>query len=165
MSVWPGKPYPLGATWDGEGTNFGLFSEFAEAVELCLFDEVGAEQRIPLTEVTAFVWHCYLPGIGPGQRYGYRVSGPFDPGRGHRFNPAKLLIDPYAKAIEGDVEWGEEVFGYRFGDAAADLGTSDLDSAARLPKSVVVDTSFDWGDDRQLKTPWHDTVIYETHVK
>ncbi|MGH2736525.1 MAG: glycogen debranching protein GlgX [Actinomycetota bacterium] len=175
MSAWPGKPYPLGATWDGEGTNFGVFSEFAGAVELCLFDERprvgraggedGAEQRIPLTEVTAFVWHCYLPGVGPGQRYGYRVSGPFEPGRGHRFNPAKLLIDPYAKAIEGDVEWGEELFGYRFGDAAADLGTSDLDSAARLPKSVVVDTSFDWGDDRQLKTPWHDTVIYETHVK
>ena len=105
MRIWPGKPYPLGATWDGIGTNFSVFSEVAERVELCLFDEDGNEERIPVVDRTAFNWHCYLPGVGPGQRYGYRVFGPYDPEEGHRFNPAKLLIDPYAKAIEGAVDW------------------------------------------------------------
>src|SRR5687768_9295534 len=116
MRPWPGHAYPLGATYDGAGTNFALFSEVAERVELCLFDESGAEQRVRLSEVDGFVWHCYLPGIEPGQRYGYRVHGPYDPGRGLRCNPAKLLIDPYAKAVDGPVRWDEAVFGYPFGE-------------------------------------------------
>ena len=109
LQVWPGNPYPLGATYDGTGTNFALFSEAAEAVELCLFEEDGSEQKVPLTEVDAFVWHCYLPNIGPGQRYGYRVHGPYDPATGHRCNPSKLLLDPYAKAMDGQIEWGQPV--------------------------------------------------------
>ncbi|MDQ3879031.1 MAG: glycogen debranching protein GlgX [Actinomycetota bacterium] len=165
METWPGSSGPLGATWDGEGANFAVYSSGAEAVDLCLFDESGGEQRVPLTEVTAFVWHGYVPGIGPGQRYGFRVDGPRDPDHGLRYNAAKLLIDPYARAIEGDVEWGPEVFGYKIGDPAEDLSISDDDSAASVPKSVVVDSSFYWEDDAPPKTPWHDTVIYETHVK
>jgi isoamylase len=165
MDLWPGRAYPLGATWDGEGTNFALFSENAEQVELCLFDEGGAETRLDLHEVTAFVWHGYVPGVFPGQRYGYRVHGPFDPSSGKRFNPSKLLIDPYARAIEGDVDWGEEVFSYPFLEANEDLAFSDSDDAARIPKSIVVDDSFYWGEDKRPSTPWHETVIYETHVK
>lgn len=165
MDPWPGRGSPLGATWDGEGVNFAVFSEHAEAVDLCLFDASGRETRLPLRERTAFVWHGYVPGIAPGQRYGYRVHAPFEPEDGHRFNANKLLLDPYARAIEGDVAWGPEVFGYVLGDPAEDISFDGRDSAPRVPKSVVVDGSFYWEDDRAPSTPWHKTVIYETHVK
>ncbi|HSC90093.1 MAG TPA: glycogen debranching protein GlgX [Gaiellaceae bacterium] len=167
MEVRPGKPFPLGPAWDGEGTNFSLFSEHAERVELCLFDDDDGETRIPVTERTAFHWHCYLLGVGPGQRYGYRVHGPYDPGAGHRFNPAKLLIDPYAKAIEGPIRWarGNTLPYVPAGGADADLQLDDEDDADAIPKSVVVDEHFDWQDDRPPETPWHETVIYEVHVK
>jgi isoamylase len=163
----PGKPFPLGATWDGSGTNFALFSENADAVELCLFDDAGHETRIEVTESTAFTWHCYLPGVGPGQLYGYRVHGAYDPRRGYRFNPFKLLIDPYAKAIEGPVRWDRaNAFPYvPVSDPDADLDLDDEDDADAIPKCAVVDTSFDWEDDRLPQTPWHDTLIYEAHVK
>ena len=164
MDVWPGSPNPLGAQWDGSGCNFAVFSENATGVELCLFDG-DAETRLPLVERTAHVWHGYVPGVAPGQRYGFRVHGHADPGSGLRFNPAKLLIDPYASAIDGDVEWGPEVFGYRWQDPDEDLSMSDLDSALHVPKAVVVDGSFYWADDKPLRIPWHETVIYETHVK
>ena len=165
MDLWPGLPYPLGASWDGTGTNFALFSENAGGVELCLFDDEGAETRLPLQEVDAFVWHAFVPGVGPGQRYGFRVHGPLEPSHGHRFNPTKLLIDPYARAIEGDVDWGPEVFAYDFDSSDEDLSISDADDSWRIPKSVVVDTSFYWEDDTPPRTPWHETVIYEAHVK
>ena len=165
MDLWPGLPYPLGASWDGTGTNFAVFSENAHGVELCLFDDAGSETRLALQEVDAFVWHGFVPGVGPGQRYGFRVHGPAEPAFGHRFNSSKLLIDPYARAIEGDVDWGPEVFGYDFGSSAEDLSISEADDAARIPKGVVVDTSFYWEDDAPLRTPWHETVIYEAHVK
>ena len=165
MGVWPGDPFPLGATWDGTGTNFALFSENAESVQLCLFDEQGGEERLDLTEVTAHIWHGYVEGVAPQQRYGFRVDGPRAPERGHRFNPNKLLIDPYAKAIEGDVEWGQEVFGYKWDDPTEDLSYSEADDAPRVPKSIVVDGSFYWGDEPRPRIPWHNTVIYETHVK
>jgi glycogen operon protein len=163
VNVWPGRPYPLGARWDGRGTNFSLFSEHAERVELCLFDSEVYELRIEMREVTAFIWHCYLPGIGPGQRYGYRVHGPYEPNAGHRFNPAKLLLDPYAKAITGNVDWDPSVFGYPLG--GDDLECDDRNSATHVPKSIVVNPFFEWGNDRKPNTPWSDTVIYETHVK
>jgi len=165
VRVWPGAPYPLGATWDGTGTNFALFSEAAEQVELCLLDGVEpqlAETRIALTEVDAFVWHGYLPDVAPGQRYAYRVHGPYDPARGHRCNPAKLLLDPYGKAINGEVRWNEAVFSYRFADPAA-LNT--VDSAPYMPTNVVINPFFDWGDDRAPRIPYHETVIYEAHVR
>ncbi len=165
VPLWPGRAYPLGASWDSKGTNFALFSENATAVELCLFDSQGQETRIELQEVSNFVWHGYLPGIGPGQRYGFRVHGPYDPAKGHRFNPNKLLIDPYAKALEGDLHHGPEIFSYDWQDEAADLSYSDLDSTQQIPKSVVIDDSFDWGNDQLLRTPWYETVIRETHVK
>ncbi len=164
-TLWPGKVYPLGATWDGKGTNFALYSENATGVELCLFDKDNQETRIELTEVSNFVWHGYVPGVSPGQKYGLRVHGPYAPNEGHRFNPNKLLIDPYAKAIDGDVGNGPEVFGYSWDASEQDLSFSDLDDAHLVPKSIVVDQSFDWEDDQLLKTPWHDTIIYETHVK
>ena len=167
--VWPGEPFPLGPHWDGEGTNFSLFSEHAERVELCLFDEAGTEERIELRERTAFNWHCFLPGVGPGQRYGYRVHGAYDPGSGRRFNPAKLLVDPYAKAIEGPVDWdAANVLPYvPTGADDADLTIDTTDSAPAIPKSQVIDPSFDWEDDdwARPRTPWHETVIYEVHVK
>jgi len=159
--VWPGSAYPLGATYDGTGTNFAIFSEVAEKVELCLFDEAGNEERVRLPEMDAYVWHAFLPGIQPGQRYGFRVHGPNDPAQGHRCNPNKLLLDPYAKAIDGQIEWGESVFGYRFENGEK----NDDDSAAHMPKSVVVNPYFDWGVDRPPKTPYNKTVIYEAHVK
>ncbi|MDQ3956757.1 MAG: glycogen debranching protein GlgX [Actinomycetota bacterium] len=166
MEIWPGRPFPRGATWDGGGTNFSLFSENADAVELCLFDDSGTETRLALREITAHNWHGYVPGVGPGQRYGYRVHGPWKPQDGRRFNPSKLLLDPYALAIDGDVDWGPEVFPYAMGSGPdADLTSDEADDAARMPKSVVVDGSFYWGDDAPLQTPWHETVIYETHVK
>ncbi len=160
---WPGRPFPLGATWDGEGTNFSLFSENAERVFLCLFDNDDVETRYELTERTAFIWHGYLPGVGPGQRYGYRVHGPWVPEWGHRFNPAKLLVDPYARAIDGPVRFGlARVLPYVAGHPDE---RDDEDDAAAIPKSVVVDPAFDWEGDVRLETPWAETVIYETHVK
>jgi isoamylase len=167
MQVWPGTPYPLGATWDGAGTNFALFSEVAERVELCLFeaDAAGrhtAETRIPVTEVDGLVWHCYLPGVEPGQRYGYRVHGPYRPERGHRCNPAKLLLDPYGKAVDGEVRWHPAVFSYQHGNPWA-LNTED--SAPYMPRNVVINPYFDWGDDRPPRTPYHETLIYEAHVR
>jgi glycogen operon protein len=168
MRIWPGRPYPLGATWDGEGINFALFSENAAGVELCLFegpDQKQESHRIRIEERTDQIWHVYLPEIRPGQHYGYRVHGPYEPESGHRFNPAKLLIDPYAKAISGSIEWSDVVFGYRIGDPAADLSRDDRDDAGNVPKCVVVDQAFTWGGDQLLRTPWDKTVIYEAHVK
>lgn len=168
MRIWPGKPYPLGATWDGEGVNFALFSEHATAVELCLFDgpeAVKETQRIRLEEQTDQVWHAYIPGLWPGQHYGYRVHGPYAPHEGHRFNHHKLLIDPYAKSIAGTIEWSDAMFGYRIGDPKADLSFDTRDNAANIPKCVVVDQAFTWGGDQHPKTPWDRTVIYEVHVK
>ncbi|HET9740557.1 MAG TPA: alpha-amylase family glycosyl hydrolase, partial [Solirubrobacteraceae bacterium] len=167
--LWPGRPFPLGATWDGQGTNFSLFSEHAERVELCLFDDHDVEERIEVRERTAFNWHIYLPGVGPGQRYGYRVHGPYEPVAGHRFNAHKLLIDPYAKSIEGKVRWNRgNVLPYvsdpEKGDEA-DLVMDAADDALAIPKSVVVDDRFDWEDDRRPDTPMDQTMIYETHVK
>lgn len=165
MEIWPGRPFPLGATWDGEGVNFALFSENAEGVELCLFDEEDRETRLPLTERTIHHWHGYVPGAGPGLRYGYRVHGPWAPGEGHRFNPAKLLIDPYAKAIDGDVRWdAARVLPYADGDLSG-TEADGSDSAAAIPRSVVVDPAFDWGDDRPPGVSWSESVIYEAHVK
>jgi isoamylase len=165
MQTWPGRRYPLGATYDGTGTNFAIFSEVAESVELCLFDEwdIGAEQRIELQEVDAFVWHAYLPGVQPGQRYGYRVYGPYDPsGSGARCNPHKLLLDPYAKAVDGDVQWHPALYGYQMDDPSR---MSEINSAPYMPKGVVVNPYFDWGNDRPPRTPYHHSVIYEAHVK
>ncbi|MCA1569255.1 MAG: glycogen debranching protein GlgX [Chloroflexi bacterium] len=164
MRVWRGKPYPLGATWDGSGVNFAIFSENAQQVDLCLFDaDAGNEQRIRLFEQTDLVWHCYLPDVRPGQRYGYRMHGRYDPGAGHRFNPAKLLIDPYAKRIDGAVRWDDALFGYRIGEE--EDGPDDRDSASFVPKGVVINQAFVWGDDTQLGTPLDRTLIYEVHVK
>ncbi len=166
--VWPGQPFPLGAIWDGGGTNFSLFSEHADSVELCLYDDGGEETRIPVTERQALNWHCYLPEVGPGQRYAYRVHGPYAPLAGHRFNPAKLLIDPYAKAIEGVVDWQHDANVLPYvptGDEDADLELDDEDDAAAMPKSVVIDDAFLWEGDRPPGVPFADTVIYETHVK
>src|SRR3954467_8188720 len=160
--VWPGTAYPLGATYDGTGTNFALFSEIAERVELCLFDEAGNETRIPLRERDAFVWHGYLPNIGPGQRYGYRVHGPYEPENGHRCNPSKLLLDPYAKAVDGEIDWAQACFSYTWGDEDS---YNEEDSAPHMSKSVVISPFFDWDNDRSPRTPYSDTVIYEAHVK
>ena len=168
MRIWPGKPYPLGATWDGEGVNFALFSEHATAVELCLFDGPDSDKeshRIRIEERTDQVWHTYIPGLWPGQHYGYRVHGPYAPHEGHRFNHHKLLIDPYAKSIAGTIEWSDAMFAYQLGDQKADLSFDTRNNAANVPKCVVVDQAFTWGGDRQLKTPWDHTVIYEVHVK
>jgi isoamylase len=162
MHIWPGAPYPLGATWDGWGTNFALFSEVADRVELCLFDEAGAETRVPLTEVDGFVWHGYLPAISPGQRYGYRVHGPYDPRRGCRCAPSKLLLDPYAKAVEGELTWDEALFDYQWTDQRR---RNTADSAPFMPKNVVINPFFDWGNDRPPRIPYHETVIYEAHVR
>ncbi|WP_344970200.1 glycogen debranching protein GlgX [Salinactinospora qingdaonensis] len=162
MRPWLGQPYPLGASFDGVGTNFALYSQVADFVELCLFDEGGAEKRIRLPEAHGFVHHGYLPGIGPGQRYGYRVHGPYDPMQGLRCNPNKLLIDPYAKAITGEVEWKEALFGYRFG---TEEQRNDADSAAYVPKSVVINPFFDWGNENRPRIPYNESVIYETHVR
>ncbi len=172
MHIWPGAAYPLGATWDGSGTNFALFSEVAERVQLCLFDaagpgeavppESGTETRLDLTEVDGFVWHAYLPSVGPGQRYAYRVTGPYDPKRGHRCNPAKLLLDPYGKAVDGTLRWDQALFDYQPGNRTK---PSSSDSAPFMPRNVVVNPYFDWTGDRQPRTPYHQTVIYEAHVR
>jgi isoamylase len=163
VELWPGQPYPLGATYDGLGTNFSLFSEVAERVELCLFGDDGTETRVPLPEVSGHVWHGYAPTIGPGQRYGYRVHGPYDPAQGLRCNPAKLLLDPYAKAIDGELEWGQPVFGYDFGDPDGPANADD--SAGSVPRCVVASPYFEWGEDRHPRIPMHQTVIYEVHTK
>jgi glycogen operon protein len=165
--IWPGEPYPLGATWDGKGVNFALFSANAERVELCLFDAAGVREidRVALPEYTDEVWHGYLPDARPGTLYGYRVYGPYEPRKGHRFNPNKLLIDPYAKALFGRQLRSDAVFGYRTGSPREDLSFDRRDSARALPKCRVVDPSFSWGDDRRPATPWSATVIYEAHLR
>jgi isoamylase len=166
--VWPGRPYPLGATWDGLGVNFALYSENAEQVELCLFDSSDAateSSRIVLTDHSDMVWHTYLPDARPGQLYGYRVYGPYEPEQGHRFNPNKLLLDPYAKAIGREIKWSDRMWGYIIGDPASDLSFSPEDNAAEAPLAAVVDEAFTWGDDRPPGTPLHKTIIYEMHVK
>jgi isoamylase len=166
VRVWGGQPYPLGANWDGSGVNFALFSENATGVELCLFDANGHERRIALTERTDQVWHAYLPDLGPGQRYGYRVAGPWAPERGHRFNPAKLLLDPHARRIDGPVDWTDRLAGHRIGPGGGAMPElDDRDSAPDMPKAVVIDLGFAWDGDRQLRTPWEETIIYELHVK
>ena len=159
--VWPGRPFPLGATYDGAGTNFSVYSEVADGVELCLFDD-HSEERIPLTERTALCFHAYLPDVRPGQHYGYRVQAPWDPRRGLRGNPAKLLLDPYAKAIDGTMRWHPSLYSHQAGDPMAPETT---DSAAYAPRSVVADPFFDWAGDRRPRTTLSDTVVYEAHVK
>jgi isoamylase len=162
--MWPGQPYPLGATYDGVGTNFALFSEVAERVELCLFDDGGGnEKRLDVTEADGYVWHSFLPGVGPGQRYGYRVHGPHLPDAGVRCNGNKLLLDPYARALDGQVKWDRAVYGYPLG--GDDRERNDEDSAPFMPRSVVTNPWFEWGDDHPLRIPWHETVLYECHVK
>jgi isoamylase len=167
VAVWPGRPYPLGATWDGEGVNFSLFSEHAELVELCLFDSKGRREigRVPMRWQTDLIWHCYLPEAKPGWLYGYRAYGPYDPKKGLRFNHHKLLLDPYARHIVGTVKWCDALFGYRIGNPREDLAIDRRDSAAAMPKCRVIDGAFSWADDRPPRTPWHDTVIYELHVQ
>ncbi len=168
MEIWPGRSYPLGATWDGEGTNFAVFSEHATSIELCLFDQANFATelaRVRMRERTDQVFHCYLPGVQPGQLYGFRAYGPYQPSHGHRFNPTKLLLDPYARAIHGEFAWDPSMFGYRIGHGDVDLSQDDRDSAEFMPKSVVVDNRFDWEDDRAPEIPWHRTLIYELHVK
>ena len=166
LRVWPGSPYPLGATWDGVGVNFAIFSEHATRVELCLFDSADADGEsttIPLPEQTDMVWHGYLPDVHPGQLYGYRVHGPYAPHAGHRFNPNKLVMDPYAKVVGRAVRWHDSLFGFKPG--TDDTTFDERDSAPDAPLSAVADTAFTWGDDRRLRTPWHETLIYELHVK
>jgi isoamylase len=163
MQIWPGRPFPLGATFDGFGTNFSLFSEVAERVELCLFDADGKETRVDLPETTALCWHGYLPDVRPGQAYGYRIHGPWDPEQGLWCNPNKVLIDPYAKAVEGPWRLNEALFPYHFGEPES--SRNDLDSGPYIPKCMVIDPFFDWNSDARPNTPWHRTVVYETHVK
>ncbi|MEA2717946.1 MAG: isoamylase [Actinomycetota bacterium] len=168
LEILPGQPYPLGATYDGLGTNFSVFSEVAERVELCLFDADGTETRLDLPEMDAYCWHGYLPNMGPGQRYGFRVHGPYEPSEGLRCNPSKLLLDPYAKAVDGEVDWGEPLFNYRFADpdgSATGPDPNDDDSAPNMPKAVVTSPFFDWDHDRHPRIPWHESVVYEVHVK
>ena len=170
-TVWPGNAYPLGASYDGAGTNFSLFSEIAERVDLCLIDERGDESRIPLDEVDGYVWHAYLPNITPGQRYGFRVHGPFDPAAGHRCDPSKLLLDPYGKSFDGDFTFGQALFSYDLtavdpnGDTAITGTPPMIDSLGQTMTSVVINPFFDWAFDRAPLTPYHETVIYEAHVK
>jgi glycogen operon protein len=168
MRVWPGLPYPLGATWNGSGVNFALYSENAAKVELCLFDSPEAEKescRIPISESTDMVWHCCLPDALPGQVYGYRVYGPYDPAHGQRFNPNKVLLDPYAKGIARQTKWSDAVWGYKLKDPQVDLSLDEQDSAAHAPLAAVIDEAFTWGDDRPPQTAWNRTIIYEMHVK
>jgi len=168
LRVWPGRPYPLGATWDGSGTNFAIYSEHATKVELCLFDSAEAQresQSVTLLEHTDTVWHAYLPDILPGQIYGYRIGGPYEPDKGHRFNPHKLLLDPYAKAIARETCWADEMWGYKLGDPQADLSFDERDDAACAPLGMELDEAFTWCDDRRPQSPWNKTLIYERHVK
>src|ERR1051326_8764537 len=168
VKTWPGKPYPLGATWTGDGVNFAIFSEHATKVEICLFDNVDAPReiaRVELREQTGQVWHAFLPEIRAGQLYGYRIHGPYEPNHGARFNDSKLLLDPYAKAIAGQIKWSDEMFGYVVGDAAEDLARDSRDNAWAMPKSVVIDDEFNWGRGKRPNTPLSESVIYEVHVK
>jgi len=167
MRTRPGRSSPLGATWDGSGVNFALFSEHATGVELCLFDGDGSEEvaRIPTAEGTGHVWHIYLSEARPGQRYGYRVHGLYDPLNGHRFNPAKLVLDPYARAIDGPIRCSDVLSGYQAAHPDADLSRDERDSAASIPKCAVIDPAFTWGDDRPPRIPWEEIVIYELDVK
>ena len=167
-AVYPGDPYPLGATWDGQGVNFAIYAENAYGVDLCLFNNIKDDTesvKIRMKERSYAVWHCYVPQLKPGQLYGYRVYGPYEPQNGHRFNSNKLLIDPYAKAISGTIQWHDSLFGYELGSPEADLSYSETDSAPYIPKSVVVDSNFDWEGDRYPKIPYHQSIIYEAHVK
>lgn len=164
MRILPGQPSPLGATWDGRGVNFALYSENATGVELCLVDKRGEETRIPLRERTGFTWHCAVPSLRPGQRYGYRVSGPYEPARGLRFNPNVLLLDPYAKALDRREAWEEGLFAYDVGNSRADLARSERE-ARGTPRGLVIDPSFDWGDDTPPRTPFHKSIFYEVHVR
>jgi isoamylase len=166
--VYPGKPYPLGAIWEGNGVNFALYADNATGVELCLFKTVKDEaefKKVKFTERTHNIWHAYLENVGPGQLYGYRVHGPYEPAKGHRFNPSKLLIDPYAKAIAGTIDWSDALFGYEIGNPDEDLSYSEIDSAPFVPKSVVIDHNFDWEGDKPMMLPYHKSIIYEVHVK
>ncbi|MGI4020911.1 MAG: glycogen debranching protein GlgX [Janthinobacterium lividum] len=165
ITEFPGNPYPLGATWDGKGVNFALFANNATGVELCLFDNNNNETKIQIKERTHHIWHVYLPNILHGQLYGYRVYGPYDPKNGHRYNPNKVLIDPYAKSIAGPVKWHESVFGYHINSPDKDLSYNDADSSSHIPKSVVINPNYDWEDDKAPDIPYHKTIIYETHVK
>ena len=168
LHILPGKPYPIGATWDGNGVNFAIFTENATAVQLCLFDAQDTTKELAvvnMTENTDLIWHIYINGLKPGQLYGYRVDGPYEPEKGHRYNPNKLLVDPYAKAIAGTIEWNDAVFGYIVGHKDADLSFSKTDSAPYIPKSVVIDTTFDWEGDQSPNIPYEETIIYEAHVK
>src|SRR5690348_986537 len=165
LEMQPGAPYPLGTTWDGNGVNFAIFSESSAAAQLCLMDFQGfREARIALSERTDQIWHAYLPGLAPGTRYNYRLSGPYDPAAGHRFNRYKLLLDPYARAIDGELRWDDALFGFPIGSRNADLTADRRDDADFMPAAVVVDRRFDWEEDRAPKTPWNETVIYELHV-
>lgn len=168
IQLYPGNAYPLGSTWDGEGVNFALYADNATAVELCLFDSEtagSASHTLKITERTHHVWHGYIPGLKPGQLYGYRVHGPYEPENGHRFNPHKLLMDPYAKAIAGTIQWHDSLFGYDVHHEDKDLSYSEEDSAPYIPKSVVIDPNFDWEGDKHPRIPYHESIIYETHVK
>src|SRR3954469_14594572 len=163
----PGKPDPLGATWDGLGVNFAVFSANASAIDLCLFDPSGRRERarLPMPECTDEVWHGYLPEAKPGLVYGYRAHGPYEPRKGHRFNPQKLLLDPYAKKLAGSLKWSDALFGYRVGSPRGDLSQDRRDSAPAMPKAVVTDLAFNWGQDRPPAVPWDKTKIYELHVR
>ncbi|PYJ30510.1 MAG: glycogen debranching enzyme GlgX, partial [Verrucomicrobia bacterium] len=168
VRTWLGYPYPLGATWMGNGVNFAIFSEHATGIELCLFDNIEATEenfRIPVTERTDQIWHVFLPDVGPGQLYGFRVAGPYDPEHGMRFNSSKLLLDPYAKAIAGEVIWADEMFGYAVSDKKEDMTQDFRDDAWGVPKSVVIETGFAWQGDRRPGIPLRNSVIYEVHVK
>lgn len=168
IEIFTGNPFPLGATWDGHGTNFAIYSQYATGMELCLFNTIHDDTesvKIRMTEKSGFIWHVYLPGIGPGQLYGFRASGPYQPSEGHRFNPNKLLLDPNAKAIAGTVDWHDSLFGYQLGDADEDISYSTEDSAPFVPKCVVIDPHFDWENDAPPKIPFHQSIIYEMHVK
>lgn len=168
MTVCPGSPFPLGATYNGKGINFALFSENATGVELCLFDSVDQDDestKIKIEEVTHHIWHVFVPDLKPGQLYAYRVLGPYEPEKGHRFNPSKLLTDPYSKAIAGNIQWDDSLFGYELGHKDNDLSFNDSNSAPFVPKSIAIHHDFDWEGDTQLKIPYHDTIIYEAHVK
>src|SRR5215210_5128628 len=167
MRVWPGQPYPLGATWTGLGVNFAIFSAHATRVELCLFDSPDATAPstcVPLPEHTDMVWHGYLRDVRPGQLYGFRVHGPYEPEQGHRFNPHKIVLDPYARAVGRALVWDDANFGYEIGHADADMSFDTRDNAAFAPLAAVIDPAFTWGDDRAPRTPWHKTLIYELHV-
>src|SRR5262245_37732815 len=163
LEIWPDEPFPLGARWDGKGTHFSVFSETADRIDLCLFDAGGKEHRVRMPDRTAFCWHGYVPSVGPGQRYGFRAHGPWAPEQGHRFNPSKLLLDPYARAISGDITWGPAVLPYVIGSDGDTM--SEEDSAPHVPRSIVIDRRFDWADDRPLRRPLHETIVYEMHVK